>query len=364
MSNGADGGPIGVVSTSVSFGGAEAYIARIVAGLSDDLEFVALVPDAAHAQTIARLSDAGAAIERVPGLARLPTRRGLRGLFKAFGRVRPGLVHANLTDQRDGASALLAARARRLPSVATLNLVLPSQDGIKERLSGALLRRADALIAVSNAVGEYMSGHGMEARVVRHGLPVPRASVDVRSELGLEAEQVVVGGVGRLDHQKGWDLLCIAAARVHDKRPDVRFMVIGEGPERDRLRRGPQSQHVEFVGARDDAASLMSAFDVLAIPSRYEAFGLVAVEAMLSGVPVVAAAAGGLVEVVEGAGRLVPTEDPEALAHTLLELVEDEDGRRSMAAEAARRARERFELARMLDETRAIYAELYSGTRR
>ncbi|MGI9659140.1 MAG: glycosyltransferase family 4 protein, partial [Gaiellaceae bacterium] len=345
------------------FGGAEAYLARIVEGLRDEFDFTALVPDGADEQTLARLADAGASIEPVPGLARLPTRRGLTGLVKSFGRLHPGVVHVNLTDQRDGASALFAARLRRLPSVATLNLVVPAHDRLKERVSRTVLRRADALIAVSGAVGEYASRLGIEPRVVRHGLPVPAESNDVRAKLGLAAEQVVVGGVGRLDHQKGWDLLCAAAARVHDTRPDVRFMVIGDGPERENLGRDPQSHHVEFVGARDDAASLMAAFDVLAIPSRYEAFGLVAVEAMLSGVPVVAAAAGGLIEVVNGAGRLVPTEDPVALASSLLELVEDEDGRRSMAAQAARRARERFELTRMLDETRAIYDELYRGAR-
>jgi len=350
-----------VVSTSVAFGGAEAYLARIVAGLREEFEFAAVVPDEAATQTVELLTSAGAAIERVHGLRRLPSPRGIRSMTSALRRLRPDLMHVNLTDQRDGGSPLVASRIRRIPSVATLNLVIPAKTTFKERLGSAVLRRADAVIAVSNAVGDYVRGLGVEPRVVRQGLGAPTRNPDPRRALGISSDQLVVGGVGRLHHQKGWDVLCAAAERVHRVRSDVRFMVIGEGPGGDTLRASPGCGHVEFMGPRADAASLVGAFDLLAVPSRYEAFGLVALEAMLSGVPVIASRTGGLVEVVEDGGRLVPPENPGALAEAVLELISDDAARERLALAGRERARREFGLERMIDETRVVYAELCSS---
>ena len=281
-----------VVSTSHDFGGAEIYLARVVGGLRERFDFTALVPDLAERETVDGLREAGANVERVPGLSRLPSRRGASGMFRALGRLRPDLLHVNLTDQRDGGVPLLAARLRRVPTVATLNLVLPSTGMLKERIGRNVLRRADALIAVSSAVGDYLRTLGLDARVVRQGLAAPDTNPSARAALGLSPGEIVVGGVGRLHHQKGWDVLCAAAERVHLAHPKVRFIVIGDGPDEELIRTAAACRHVEFIGPRADASSLMGAFDLLAVPSRYEAFGLVALEAMLSGVPVVAARVG------------------------------------------------------------------------
>lgn len=347
-----------VVSTSSSFGGAESYLGRVVAGLASDYEFSALVPRDADPQTVSLLNESGAAVEGVRGLRRLPSTRGLWSMIEALGRIRPSLLHLNLTDQRDGVSPLIAARVRGVPVVATLNLVLPSGPGIREACSRLALGGSDAVIAVSNAVGEYLRGCGVDPRVVRQGLAKPMLAADARQSLGLAAGDIVVGGVGRLHAQKGWDILCEAARVIRRTRSDIRFVVVGDGPEEQALREAAACGHVEFVGSRKEANTLMGAFDVLVVPSRYEAFGLVALEAMLSGVPVIASQAGGLPEVVDGAGRLVPCESPDALADAILELLADEGLRSEVVSRGLERAESEFGLQRMIDETRAVYEEV------
>jgi glycosyltransferase involved in cell wall biosynthesis len=235
-----------VVSTSSIVGGAEAYLARVVRGLSDDYDFTALVPPSCHAETRHVLREAGARLEFVDGLERLPTTRGINGVRRALARLRPSIVHANLTDQRDGATALIAAQVSHIPAIATLNLVLPTRKPVKEAFSRAVLRRANVVVAVSFAVGDYLHELGIDNRVVRYGISAPELDPAARSTLGIGPEEIMVGGIGRLDRQKGWDVLCAAALDVQVLRPDVRFLVIGEGPEGESLRSSPGNA-VEFV---------------------------------------------------------------------------------------------------------------------
>ena len=99
----------------------------------------------------------------------------------------------------------------------------------------------------------------------------------------------------------------------------------------------------------------IGAFDVLVVPSRYEALGLVAVEAMFAGVPVVAAEVGGLPEAVGDCGVLVPTERPDLLADAVVDLSRNDGRRANYAERGVARARAEFSDRRMADETFAVY---------
>jgi glycosyltransferase involved in cell wall biosynthesis len=190
---------------------------------------------------------------------------------------------------------------------------------------------------------------------VMNGVPAPHLNQDARAELGLQEDAFVVGGIGRLARQKGWDVLCEVAEAVSRVRPDIVFVVIGDGEEKSRLMSLSSCTNVRFVGYRRSASSLLSAFDVLAVPSRYESFGRAAVEAMLAGVPVVASAVQALPEVLDRHAVLVPPEDAGAFAAALLALAEDESARRAMAAAARTRAEMLFGVKRMAWETADAY---------
>jgi len=347
---------VAIVTDSPSFAGAERYLAVLVSTLAER-RFVALLPDPADPEVAAQLVAAGAEIVEVAGLSRRPSIQGARNVRRALRAIGPGLVHVNATDDRD-LGPLVACLTSGIPALATVHLVLPHRARWRALLTRAALSRLRCVIAVSEASAADMRLLGVTPRVVRNGLPAPHLTTAARARLGLDAEAFVVGGIGRLHEQKGWDVLCSAAPALVAGCPGAQILVIGDGPQREALRRLPGAEHVRFAGALPDASTLLGAFDVLAMPSRYEGLPLVAIEAMLAGVPVVATAVGGVAEALGDAGALVAVDDAPALAQALLALAHDPDARARSAESGRRRALERFGAQRMADETDAIYAQL------
>lgn len=350
--------PIALVSDAIGFGGAEVYLATLAGALAGEHDFVAIVGEETGAEAVARLSDAGARVARVPGLGRVPRPAVLRRLAATLRAADPALVHANATDQGDGLSAILAARTLRRPLAVTVHLAVDGRSARHEALSGWALRRAGAVIAVSDAVGAHLAGLGVSPVVVRNGLPVPEPAAGARALLGVAPDAVLIGAIGRLSTQKGWDVLCRAAPAVRAQCPRAVVAIVGEGPERAALQALAAEHGVRLLGARADAASLLHAFDVLAAPSRFEGLPLVPIEALHAGVPVVAADIAGLRDVVGDAGVLVAPEDPAALGAALGRLAADPQRRAELGARGRSRATALFGIERLARETLAVYERL------
>lgn len=349
---------VALVSDTRDFGGAEVYLVTLAGALRGRCEFHAVVGDGLHRAARAGLDTAGVAVRVVKGLGRRPRAAAFADVVRALREISPDVVHINASDQGDALLPLLAAPLAGRPVVATVHLILPQRARWREAIAQYALRRADRLVAVSHAVGDQLHSRGLDATVVVNGLPGPELRADAREALGLRSGDVVVGGIGRLVEQKGWDVLCCAATIVRERTPEVSFVVVGDGPQRACLERLAGGV-VRFVGHWDDAASLLGAFDVLAMPSRYEGLGLSAIEAMLAGVPVVASDVEALRDVVGDAGVLVPPDDPVSLGEAIIDLVRAPTRRRQLAAAGARRARNRFAAERMADETLAVYLQSY-----
>lgn len=332
---------VAVLLDGVVFGGAERYLEVLLEGLqAEGVHALVVLPGVAERQLQERLA-ARAELVAVPGLARRPTAAGVAAARRAVSRWRPDLVHLNLTDQGDGLGLVAAVTGLRRPRVITLHNAIPGPSAAREALSSAVLRGADRVLAVSHAIGRYASAAGAAVQVVHNGLaPVP-LDPHPRAALGLPEQVPVVGAVGRLRAQKGFEVLGQAALLMAADHPSARFVVLGTGEERHRLEE-PDCARLELLGARADAAALMGAFTVLAVPSRYEAFGLVAVEAMHAGVPVVASEVDGLPEVLGDTGVLVPPEDPAALAQALGSLLADPAERARLGEAGRARAAARF----------------------
>lgn len=208
------------------------------------------------------------------------------------------------------------------------------------------LRRAVAVHTCNEEAGRILRGKGFTGTLCNLGLgvDVERFGRGERPASAPGGAALRVGYVGRLEPHKGVDVVVEAIARV----PGSVLELVGDGPERDRLdgliRRLGLGERARIAGFTPPAElpSVYRRFDVVAVPSIdtpgwVEQFGRVAVEAMASGVPVVASCSGSLPEVVGGAGVLVPPGDVEALAASLRDLAAD-PGRR---ADLARRGRER-----------------------
>ncbi len=162
----------------------------------------------------------------------------------------------------------------------------------------------------------------------------------MRDSLGLDADAPVAGMVCRLVEQKGVTYGLQAFAQVSAQMPEARLLIAGDGPLRESLEQEAQAlglaDCVQFLGWRDDVDRLMSAFDLLLMPSLWEGFGLVILEAMARQLPVVATAVSAIPEiVVDGeTGLLVPARDVDALAGAMLTLLADRPLRRYMGQNA------------------------------
>ena len=139
-----------------------------------------------------------------------------------------------------------------------------------------------------------------------------------RHELGVAENQALVGCIGRLCRQKGQDVLLDRWPEVAAALPEAVLVLVGDGPDRDRLeaKAGPG---IRLLGNRTDVAELLRALDVVVLPSRWEGMALTMLEAMATGLPVVTTDVGGAAETVgRGAGAVVPIGDGNALARAVV----------------------------------------------
>jgi glycosyltransferase involved in cell wall biosynthesis len=197
------------------------------------------------------------------------------------------------------------------------------------------------------------------------GLP----TADVHDECYLPVGSPVVGNVAALVPHKGQHYLIEAAALVVREVPDVRFVILGDGELREQLEREIKQKHLErhvfLAGFRSNALELIKSFDVFVMSSITEGLCTSIVDAMAASKCVVATEAGGIPEVVAHGetGFLVPVRDPKVLAQRLVQVLKDEPLRRRMGEAGLARARARFTVERMVEETNAVYERL-AGRRR
>lgn len=197
------------------------------------------------------------------------------------------------------------------------------------------------------------------------GVGSPSDAREVRAELGISNGLPVVGCVANFRTAKAHPDLLRAAALVRRKIPEVRFVLVGQGPLEERTRRLARdlglTDSVLFAGYREDAARLCAAFDLFTLSSVHEGLSIALLEAMAAGTPAVVTDAGGLPEVVEDGvhGRVVPRRDPAALAAAIVELLSD-DGLRARMGRAARKRARGFDIRRAVRRMEQVYEELLS----
>jgi glycosyltransferase involved in cell wall biosynthesis len=238
----------------------------------------------------------------------------------------------------------------------------PLQAALYRRLDNATARRCAALITVSNGTREALEAQGYPPgrTVVIHNGVAPATA----EPAALELPRPVVGEIARLAEVKGQRTLLQACAGL-----DVSVVLVGTdleqgGAYRDLLEREADElgmrERVLFTGYRADAASLLRAFGVFALPSTTEGLPLVLLEAMAAGVPVVATPVGGVPELVRDGetGLLVPPGDAEALAAAIQRLLDEPDTARRLAANALAQVEERFSERAMGERVLAVYEDL------
>ncbi len=288
--------------------------------------------------------------------------------------ARTQIVHTHLI-HGDLYGALAAGLAGR-----TLVQTRHNDDKFRRRWAMKLLARALAapaktVIAISESLAAFVRDvegiPGPKITTIHYGLD-PATVIDkaspgaLRRELGLGNDTPLIAAVGRLTEQKGFHYLIEAFGRVRERAPQARLVIAGDGPLRAALetQAAALSGSVHFLGWRSDAPTIMADCDVLAVPSLWEGFGLVTLEAMALQKPVVASRVSALPEIVvdglAGAGLLVPPADSAALAEALITLIANPEPARAMGVRGRARLEKEFTVQRMARKHAAVYKEAAS----
>jgi glycosyltransferase involved in cell wall biosynthesis len=240
-----------------------------------------------------------------------------------------------------------------------------------------LLRRGDRVVGVGEAV--------RQALIQNEGLPTDRVGViynginlapfaggapdriTLRQEIGVQAQDLVIFQVARLDYLKDHGTALRVLERVAKHRPDVRLVLIGEGPERKGIqelifKRGLEP-FIRVLGERNDVARLLHAGDLFLLTSISEGIPLTLIEAMAAGLPVVSTKVGGVPEVVEDGrtGLLAPARDEVTLAESILRLADTPAQRSRMGRLGRERAVTFFSETQMHGHYLRYYQEMLRG---
>jgi glycosyltransferase involved in cell wall biosynthesis len=287
-------------------------------------------------------------------------------------RERPHVLHAH--GYATANFARIVGALSGVPTIVHEHAAFPSIPRHQQIADRLLAGRTDLGIAVSESTKAFMVSRrhlpAERIRVVHNGAPLEEFRVPSaertqaeRARLGLRPEDTVVGTVGRLDAQKGMTYFLRAAARVARVRPDVRFVVAGDGHLLASLQGEARilgiSDRVVFTGFCEDVPLLQSLLDIQVFASLFEGTPLTVFEAMAMRRPIVSTTADGLGEVLRDRENalLVAPGDAEALAAGVLELLETPALAGDLATQAGRDSR-RYDVQRTVEVLQGIYQEL------
>lgn len=302
---------------------------------------------------------------RAPNAATIAETRQLRRLVA---QVRPDVIH--LHSSKAGLAGRLAVRGRT-PTVFSphawshLHMHGPARTAARswERASA---RWADVVLCVSEDEAATGAADGIRAtyRTIANSAAIDHpglTQVEARRELGLETDGTILVLLGRYAVQKGQDILLQAWPSIHAQVPTARLYLVGHGPDEAALRAAaPEGVELVPAGDRERVARWILSSDVMAFPSRWEGLSLTVLEALELGRPVVVSDCQGMAEALEGgAGRMVPREDPAALAEAIVPYLAD----RAYAAAEGLRAAERYQQVHAANRERRFleYQELLAS---
>ncbi|MFC1853832.1 glycosyltransferase [candidate division CSSED10-310 bacterium] len=258
----------------------------------------------------------------------------------------------------------IAARLAGCPIIiATEHNTYLFKSRIQQKIDKILARISDTIIAVTAAVAEFTAHQEKISRqkfvVIHNGTDIQRFEQNnsdrdhIRQAYSIPEQNVIIGSIGRFVPQKDFSLLVQAFRLFQDHNPASNLMLVGDGPERSLLQKTAFelgiSEHVIFTGFQNEVRPFLTAMDVFALTPVYEGLGLVLLEAMASGVPVVAAHVGGIPEVVlDGeTGILIANREPQSYAQAFSHILENHDFRKKMCQAAKIRVQEHFSIQKM-----------------
>jgi glycosyltransferase involved in cell wall biosynthesis len=292
--------------------------------------------------------------------------RAKRRILRQFG---VDFVHMN--EPGWNSDIVLAAGLARIP--VALHLHNPGNIS-KKNFNFAIARRVFLCSAAQS--NEIVNFDKIEDKcVVLHNavdIGLFASGRPIRAAIGLAQDDIVIGTIAQISHRKGIDLFLDTAERLVASGKQLKFVIVGPKAVKeeqyfqsiiDRIKQGPLRESVIYLGSRVDVPDVLASFDVFFLPTRAEPFGMVVIEAMAAGVPVVVSGVGGIVEIVTSRdiGRTVRPLSSEAYAAAIDELLQMGDGRKALGERGRQSLSGRFDLAKMGVTLGAVYEELVTS---
>jgi glycosyltransferase involved in cell wall biosynthesis len=365
-----------LVIDNLEFGGGERGFLQLSSRLRDRFEFfVASTPGGTFQQTIEEL-----------GIGFVPLDVSRRISLKPIRQIRD-FVRANKIDiiHSQGARvdffARMAGRLGLVPAtVSTVQMPVEMFDvswpkrfiyTMFDRLSR---RFVDRFIVVSQALKEHLVRKqkipGDKISIIYNGVELDlfkqkaQEEINIKNDFNIPVDSPLIGTVGRLAWQKGFEYLIEAAPMVLESFPQARFLIVGEGQLKNDLIAQARRLHVQnnllFTGFLGNIQTILADLEIFVLPSLREGFPMIILEAMAMSKPIVATQIQGVVEQLSDGkeGILVPPRNPEALASAILRLIHHREFSARLGAAARIKVEKCFSVEKMVRETEEVYLSL------
>lgn len=272
----------------------------------------------------------------------------------------------------------LIALLLRIPLVATLHGRVDVNPNERLIFLKNLIMKlgVSRLVTVSQDLADYIEARGLfskqDIRVIYNGVDVAKYGKntlqDIRQQLQLEDDAILIGSVGNVRPAKAYHVLIDAAKEVVAHNPKVHFVIAGhKKPELmarldDQIKRANLCDNVHFIGFQQDSAAFLGQMDIFALSSSSEGFSISTIEAMATGLPVLATRCGGPEEIIlnEDEGLLIPKDNIQALADGIITLIRDTEMRVKLSEGGRRRAHNSFSMTQILSRYEREYLNLLS----
>jgi glycosyltransferase involved in cell wall biosynthesis len=307
----------------------------------------------------------------------------LRTLFRIVRIIKNrkiDLIHTHLPDS--STYGVVAGRLTGKPVVASIHSSIiipfkrsaPFRNWLRRIVINSVYKRADTVVCCGKDVADSMVEQEHLSKKTRTEVIVngvdnekfacPKDIKRIREGLSLPEQSRVIGCISRLEAPKGHIYLIRAAARIKEKYPLLRVLIVGDGPYLEELKKESKKagveEHVRFLGRRSDIPDILAVSEVFAFPSLYEGLPMVVLEAMATKRPVVASNIPGTTELISDGedGYLVPVKDEISLAEKIDKLLSDPDLANSMGEHAGSKVQERFTVKKMVENVQALYQSI------
>jgi glycosyltransferase involved in cell wall biosynthesis len=270
--------------------------------------------------------------------------------------------------------AYLTSRRLKIPTICHFRCSrLPSQLPPK-KIMKYYVHKANRIIAVSNSqriIFKDIPEALAKFMVIPNGVNMNKFNQTdpslFRRDIGMNGNEFLVGMVGPVSEHKGVEEFLIAASKAVAKLPNIRFAIVG--PDKppaftSRMKKLAAelniSDRVVFTGFRDDIPNVMSSLDLMVTPSRVEAFGRVLLEAMATGIPIIASRVGGIPEIISSpdVGVLVAPQQPEPIADAIIDLLNNPSRRRHIIDQARNRAASLYSIEMHAAKIQDVYEQV------